>query len=123
MERDTGKFSNQAFTFMDQDTVCVAGAVVCDPPGNRDKFPFCRRDILDAHRNRDTVIPAAVGSYAESLVGEREDGATMGNTSRVPFTNTVHSNKGVPIRCFKDLHFQKPGKLACIEDPDLLLDC
>lgn len=47
----------------------------------------------------------------------------MGNATRVHLADTVHGDPGVPVRCFKDLHTEQPGKLACVERVDLLRDC
>jgi hypothetical protein len=103
-ERYTRKFRNQPISLMHHNAIRVAGAVIRNPPGNRDQFPFCRCDILDAHRDRNAVSPAAVGGNPEGLVSEREDGAAMGNTARVHFTRTVHGDAGVSFSRFHDLH-------------------
>jgi hypothetical protein len=122
-ERHTGKFRNRALPFMNHDTVRVAGSIICHPPGNRDQLPSGRCYVLDAHGNRNAVRPAAVSGNPECLIGEREDGAAMGNAARVHLAGTVHGNAGETFGCFKNFHTQKLGKLTGIEDPDLFSDC
>jgi hypothetical protein len=121
-ECNTGKFRNRPIAFMNQDPVRIARTIVRNPPCNRDQFPFCRCNVMDAHRDRNAVDPAAVRGYPECLVSEREDGAPMGNAARVHLTGAVHGDTGIPFRCLKDLHLQEPGKLAAVKHADLFFD-
>ena len=41
-ERHAGKFCYRALPFMDHNAVGVAGAIVCNTPGNRDQPSLCR---------------------------------------------------------------------------------
>jgi hypothetical protein len=107
---------------MHYDAVRIARTIISNPPGNRDKLAFGRRDILDTHRDRNAADSAAVGSNPKCLVSEREDRAAMGNPARVHFAGTVHGNAGISFRGFKDFHLQEPGKLAAVKNADLFRD-
>jgi hypothetical protein len=122
-ERDPGKFRNRPLALMHYDAVRIARTIIGNPPGNRDQLAFGRRDILDTHRYRNAVRPAAVGSNPECLVSERKDRAAMGNAARVHLAGTVHGNAGISFRCVGDLHLQEPGKLAAVKNADLFRDC
>jgi hypothetical protein len=122
-ERDPGKFRNRPLALMHYDTVRIARTIIGNPPGNRDQLPFGRRDILDTHRDRNTVDSAAVGGNPECLVSEGEDRAAMGNPARVHLAGTVHGNAGISFRCFEYHHLQEPGKLAAVKNADLFRDC
>ena len=103
-ERNTHKFRDRSFALMHHHAVRVAGTIVRNSPGNRDQLPLGRCYVLDAHRDGDAVLPAAVRGNPECLVGKRKDGPAMGNAARVQLAGTVHNNAGETIGCLRDLH-------------------
>jgi hypothetical protein len=98
------KPGNDTITFTDHDPERGIPPIIRHAVGCCHKRAGRRRNILDMHRNGNTVSPRAVCRYPERLVGKGAYRTAMGNVIRIFFPATLHDDPGIPVMGMGDLH-------------------